>query len=467
LGLLRASSYLNQIEVENGTSLIYNGSTLCMDLVPTEYGQLLAEGAGLDFLSPEEKEHLEARGHLTSLTPEEEEAAFRKALHEITGKVAEAGSKQRKASLTFVLTYNCNLACSYCFQSELPQALRRHVMTAEFVDAFFRDCFPQLYPAPLSSCLFTLFGGEPLLPGNREAINRILAHASEIPSSRVNVATNATNLQSMLDLFGPDKDKIQSVQITLDGDRDFHDQNRVSTARKPTFDAMIGSVRQVIEARGDVAIRVHLHPNRLKSAELLAQYLDREGLLGNPRIYVYFQPLNDFTMDKYTPEDLEIFRRTFQLIAAKTGRPPSHLMHLNGFLEMQQEKELPTIRYCGLGSAGFWVVDPLGDIYQCYDESGCRDRRVGTFFEGRLECFPLKEEYTGRQLLNLPECVQCSVSLFCGGGCPVRARSTVGSIFKPYCQQNKEFVAQTLKAFFLRNAAKNAANREAEHLALA
>jgi uncharacterized protein len=458
---LRVSSYLNQIEVENGSSLLYNGSTLCMDLVPTEYANLLAAGAGLDFLSPEEKKHLEARGHLTSLSPEEERAEHRKTLGEVTNKVAEATREQLKANLTFILTYNCNLNCTYCFQSELPSALRRHVMTAEFVDTFFADCFPKLYPTPPSHCLYTLFGGEPLLPGNREAITRILAHVGKSPSSRINVATNATTLSSMLDLIGPDKDKIQSVQITLDGDRAYHDLNRVNTARKPTFDVMIGAVRQVIEMKADAVIRVHMHPNRLKSAELLAQYLDQEGLLGHPRVYVYFQPLNDFTMDKQTPEDLEIFRRTFQFIAAKTGRPPSHLTHLNGFLEMQGEKELPTIRYCGLGSTGFFVVDPLGDIYQCYDESGCRDRRVGAFSNGKLEYFPLKEEYARRQLLNLPECDECSVSLFCGGGCPVRAMSTTGSIFKPYCQQNREFVGQTLKAFFLRNAARKEADSEA------
>jgi len=206
---------------------------------------------------------------------------------------------------------------------------------------------------------------------------------------------------------------------------------------------------------------VHMHPNRLKSAEMLAQYLDEEGLLCDPHVYVYFQPLNDFTMDKQTPEDLEIFRRTFQFVAVKTGRPPSHLMHLNGFLEMQEEKELPTIRYCGLGSSSFYVVDPLGDIYQCYDESGCRNRRVGAFSDGKLEYFPLKEEYARRQLLNLSECVECSISLFCGGGCPVRAKSTTGSIFKPYCQQNREFVGQTLKAFFLRNAARKVTNNHA------
>ena len=79
-------------------------------------------------------------------------------------------------------------------------------MTGEFVDDFFANCFPQLFPAPKHS-LITLFGGEPLLPKNREAIFRILAHVEKLPFSRINVATNGTTLSRMLDLIGPEKRK--------------------------------------------------------------------------------------------------------------------------------------------------------------------------------------------------------------------------------------------------------------------
>ncbi|MGO8945643.1 MAG: hypothetical protein ACLQJ7_18465 [Syntrophobacteraceae bacterium] len=52
---LRASSYLNHVEIGDGTSLLYSGSTQCIDLVPTEYANLLSDGADLSFLSSEEK----------------------------------------------------------------------------------------------------------------------------------------------------------------------------------------------------------------------------------------------------------------------------------------------------------------------------------------------------------------------------------------------------------------------------
>lgn len=131
---------------------------------------------------------------------------------------------------------------------------------------------------------------------------------------------------------------------------------------------------------------------------------------------------------------------------------------MSAFLKMQNEKVLPITSFCGLGSERFYVVDPLRDIYQCYEEAGHKQRRVGTFAGGTLKFFALKKRYARRHLGNLPECLRCSVALFCGGGCPALARHAKGSIFQAYCHQNKEFIGQTLKAFFLRKAVETGAH---------
>jgi len=130
------------------------------------------------------------------------------------------------------------------------------------------------------------------------------------------------------------------------------------------------------------------------------------------------------------------------------------LDYISQYLEMQEERTIPKVRFCGLGTDTFYVVDPLGDIYHCYEEAGHKDRRIGTFSRGKVKFFALNEKYSRRHLLNVPECLRCSVALYCGGGCPVHARMNNGSIFKSYCHQNKEFIAQTLKAFFLKNKLK-------------
>ena len=80
---------------------------------------------------------------------------------------------------------------------------------------------------------------------------------------------------------------------------------------------------------------------------------------------------------------------------------------------------------------------------------------------GGVRYFKLKDTYKRRHILNMPECLKCSIALYCGGGCMSQARLQNGSIFKPFCQQNKVFAGQTLKAYFLlKQAGKAGAGTE-------
>lgn len=443
------SRYFNHVELGDGTSLLFNGATLCMDLVPADYAERIAGGKDLGFLTAEEIGHLLRRGHLTDLPPALELEEFRKMVSAITARISKADTRQKRINLSFILTYDCNLSCRYCYQNSLPKEVKHAFMTGKFVDEFFTEIFPQLYANKTRHHGLTLFGGEPLLPENREAIEKILAWSKKLKSCSINVATNASTLPDMIDLIGPDKGKIQSVQVTLDGDQLLHDQQRIPRSGKPTFEKTVAALRMLIDRKAEIGLRTHIHPGKLESARSLTGYLKNEGLLGHPLVTFYFSPINTFMSEDMPPEERELFFRIFQDVAAETGRPPSSFVFMNKFLKMQTRKILPVIRYCGLGSDTFHLVDPFGDIYQCYEDSGHRERRVGSFAKGKLRHYALKEKYAKRHLLNLPECMKCSMALFCGGGCPVHARNAKGSIFKSHCHLNREFISQTLKAFYL------------------
>ena len=445
---MRVSSYLNHVDIGDGTSLLYNGATLCIDVVPTPWTKQLAEGNDFSFLAPEEMEHLVKRGHLTRLSCQRERAAFRRQARLILKEHLRLNRKPKRATLSFILTYNCNLSCGYCYQKSLAKKSAGSGMTGEFVDQFLSRYLPQLFRGvPKKNILFLLFGGEPLLPANRDVIGRILAYA-KTHSITVSSPTNATTLPAMADLIGPGK--IGNVQVTLDGDQTFHDSQRIPSSGKPTFDAMIAAIRQLIERKAYIFLRIHIHPGKLDSTRRLIEYLEKEKILGHPNVDIYFAPINTFHPGKGSAEDFDIFYEIFQQVATKTKRPPSlNLDFLNTILGMQSKKMLPKIRFCSLGAETARIVDSRGDIYDCYEEAGHPDRRIGTVADGKLKFFPLKKTYSKRHVLNIPECLQCSVALFCGGGCARQALIQKGSMFAPYCLQNREFIAQTLKAYYL------------------
>ena len=108
------------------------------------------------------------------------------------------------------------------------------------MDDFLCNHLDELYPdTPKHRLRFILFGGEPLLPGNRGTIERILRYAKE-HGIVVSTATNAVLLPRMLDLTGQEAGKIQNVQVTLDGEQVFHDQSRVTPSGAPTLKRQSG-----------------------------------------------------------------------------------------------------------------------------------------------------------------------------------------------------------------------------------
>lgn len=452
---MKPSCYLNAVEIGDGNSLLYNGFSMCIDVVPTEIADKLisaGEGGDFSFLMPVEREHLLRRGHLTALSAADEQAAMRELAREIAKEdVRLHGHPVRGRTITFVLTYQCNLACDYCYQKEIRKNSRLSAMDAAFVDGFFRSCLHELLPDEREEDLsFTLYGGEPLLPGNRGAIERILYHAKK-HGIAVSTVTNAVMLPRMLDLIGPEKGKINNVQVTLDGGRMVHDKKRVSRSGGPTFDQTVFAVRELMKAGANTIIRIHLHPDRLASAADLVEYLDREKILGDGRVKVYFWSTEDLHSQALSVQEYDLFSRLFLKVAFKQDSPPTaHFIPLQRILGLEDAGKRPVRRHCDICVTGLHcVVDPLGDIYECIDDAGHRDRRTGAFAGGKVEYFPPGENNKKKHLCDKPECLKCSIAFFCGGGCINRVRAEGGGALSQFCLQIRDFVGLTLKTCFL------------------
>lgn len=457
---LRCSSYFNAVDLGTGDSLLYNGFTSRIDMVPTDLVRELAVKGGwrsFSFLSPDEIHHLLNRGHLTSLSVKAEREEFKRFAESVfeTKRGASRPTGGERA-VAFMLTYTCNLSCTYCYQGKLRQDITPPAMDGAFVESFFRLYLSRLFPRfPKKKLSFLLFGGEPLLPGNREAIERILQYAKRFGSG-VATATNGVLLPNMLDLFGRESGKIQAVQVTLDGGQPFHDRTRISNCGAPTFQEIIRSIRELMQTRVRTTIRVHLHPEGLEPTRELVDFLEREGLLGHEHINVYFAPITSFEAGKAPPRYSESLSELFRRVSLAQKSPSSPLSH--GFARIVDADALGSglkLRYCTAGTGLLRVVDSLGDVYDCYEEAGNKERRIAVLARGEVDYFKLEKTYQRRHILNMPECLKCSIALYCGGGCLSQAKKQRGSIFKSFCQHNKELVGQTLKAQFLINQTGN------------
>lgn len=75
------------------------------------------------------------------------------------------------------------------------------------------------------------------------------------------------------------------------------------------------------------------------------------------------------------------------------------------------------------------MVDPVGDLYKCWDDIGMKERRVGTIFEPPM---------LSKNMINWmayepddPECQECFAFPMCMGGCPNHALNGEGNVAFP------------------------------------
>jgi uncharacterized protein len=412
---------------------------------------LPGEAGDFSFLMPVEKEYLVKRGHLTGLTAEGEQEEMRRLARAIAEKDAESNVHHfREKTVTFILTYKCNLSCAYCYQSEIRKTSSLSPMSEAFVDDFFRRHMGKLLPYEQENLSFSLYGGEPLLLANRPAIGRILQYAKE-HGSVVSTVTNGVMLPEMLDLIGPEKGKINNVQVTLDGGQMFHDTKRVSQSGGPTFEQTIFALRETMRTGANAIVRVHLHPHSLESARLLLEYLEQEKFLGHDRVKLYFWSTEDLHAEVLSGQEYGLLLKLFEDVTVKqNGVPTAHFAFLEQIMNMETPTSRPARRHCDICVAGLHcVVDPAGDVYECIDDAGHKERRIARVAGGEVEYFEPREDREKLHLCDKSECLKCSIALFCGGGCINRLKAQSESRPGAFCEQVREFVGLTLRCHYL------------------
>ncbi|MFA6093644.1 MAG: radical SAM protein [Elusimicrobiota bacterium] len=445
------SRYLNVINLGE-TALLFNGTNGCLDEVSKELGDILRRGnANLDFLSTDDLLFLRKRGHLTPFPPDEERRRFREFADALHRKKSSA--RRLRGGLMLLMSYNCNLACKYCYQQQHRPAKSRAVMDENLVAELFEKHLASMFPGvPMENIDISFYGGEPFLPSNEKTIRKALEYAARYKMSS-SAITNATQVDVMADIFGEGPGKVNRVQVSLDGNRAAHDASRVPSSGTGTFDKIIANIRLLLDKGAQVSVRLNLDRNSLPTVPALLQYLKEQGIAGHPRATVYGNPLHDgiARVDDTDFVDLTDLSAKMLGMGVDLEHPVSLKANDMKYLyNLEKGLGLSTTCFCMQTTQNALIVDPFKDIYACFEEAGYPEFRMGSIGEGGVEFFPLRETYMKRHVANMEDCTACSVALACGGQCGVRCRMKTGDLFKPHCADFKEVVLNAVKHAYLK-----------------
>ena len=187
------------------------------------------EAAAIDKgIFPDEKEFID-KGYL--IEPEEEEKLFRQKYLEFIDN-----RENDEVQLFFVPHYACNFGCLYCYQDEYAYPVK--LLNKDVIDAFYNfidDRFKNRRK------YITLFGGEPLLPGeNRKKLISYFVDKSVQRQIDLAVVTNGYLVAEYLPVFK--KARIREIQVTLDGTEEVHDKRRPLKNGGPTFRQIVNGI---------------------------------------------------------------------------------------------------------------------------------------------------------------------------------------------------------------------------------
>lgn len=269
---------------------------------------------------------------------------------------------------SFLVTEDCNLRCTYCFEKHKKNHMTKEVARKGL--EFLCDNALQNGDREFSAMLF---GGEPMM--KLDIIEEILSYGLELGRKyniqfTASMVTNATILTDkayrILDKYK--KATSLSVQLSVDGIKEVHDQYRITAGSgKGSFDIIEKNIPKwkALFADNMDALSVHGCSNKDTLPYLYENYLFFREEWEIPRIW--FLPIHSETWSK---EDVDIYEEQLGKITdyiledvKKTGNYKEVINYAP--IDRCMSHDSFPLAPCGAGK-NFVTITAEGDLYPCH-----------------------------------------------------------------------------------------------------
>lgn len=332
-------------------------------------------------------------------------------------------------TLTLLLTYNCNLACDYCFCGKKRKDNISEERAKQAIDFFMKRADEEV--------TLTFFGGEPLLQA--DLIEELIQYCDTKYSNRVSysMTTNGVLLNKKnIELI--EKNNI-GITLSIDGMRDSHDLHRKFPDGSPSWDVIMKNIEENQFDKDNFTIRLTFTKH---SMEQLASNIISLHKLGFKNLA--FFPASD-PEDMYTEEDIEKFRKQIDQLIDYTYQcyQEDREIYEPWFNKSIKSHIKGACSKC-MDGVNQMAITPDGYIYPCNrvpfgDMSLCLGNIDDGIDEEKLRNH--KEEITKRD----PECEGCALKERCVG-CHIENLSVTGHPWEIpwyYCMMNQYVIMKS------------------------
>ena len=439
------SNYNYSIRINSRYTLINNTLTGALDIIESDIWNLIAVKK-INSISPNVLTRLRHRGYFYT-DPKKED----KVLVELYNNYIKKAS-ERPLRFVFCPSYQCNLRCIYCFETDLPSNPNKY-MTVKILDDSLAAAEEIIKEKSGKIDSVELFGGEPLLLKNKPFVEKILKFAKK-KDAPITIITNGVSAKEFIEILSPMRDKIEMLQITIDGPREIHDKRRKYPSGKGSFDQISKNIDLLLKNKIHTNVRINIDNTNIEYIPDLYEYISAKNWIQDPDFSIRLALVTDHTLLDYNniviPEEklLEKLIRVYdeypvleELFGFYLFKPLRHILDiLNGAPNVS-----PKFFNCESNLLELNVFCPDGYIYACGESIGKPDLAIGKF-SPKVEFYPDKKTlWTERTILNIKKCRTCRFAPICGGGCAFSSILIYKDNCRPICERYQEVLDTFLK----------------------
>ncbi len=255
------------------------------------------------------------------------------------------------------------------------------------------------------------YGGEPLL--NFDTIKRLTKEFQKLNVQySAQIVTNGYLMTSEVSKQFTDL-SIKTVQVTLDGIEEIHNNRRPLKNGEETYSRILENTISLLANVPDVELYIRSNVDKDNIDKYPEFYKEITRQLGNdPRIKPYEGFVNDVIESGCSP--------MFKNIMDPDARVDYIVKHYcsagidHTFLPIRRNQTcIANNMYC-------YLIDPIGDMYKCWISMQNKKYKIGNVSNGAAFDSVMNARYLcGSDYIFSSKCRECDVLPICEGGCPM------------------------------------------------
>ena len=430
-------SKFNFLFDHKGDNYVYNSFTGCFAKVDNEFLTLLENVRNNNQFYSESDTFNKMKLSGVIIDNDKDEYAEYRDLFEKTSL------DSMSCTFTIALSFSCNFKCPYCYEEK-----DHYVMSDSHIEKLINFMEKSLVGKKHVNIVW--YGGEPLIFKEKVfAIAKHMIQHCEDNGIKYSSSMVTNGFYVTKDIVEEMKNnRISHIQITLDGNREKHNQKRFQPNGDGSYDRILNAIKLVDNAGINLSVRVNVDKN---NTEGLNELFDDLKDLNLNNTHIYFGLLAASTDACASIRGTCLTNEEFSMHQLKWNKA---LYEKGLFKSMLSRYPQRRNLSCAALMVNSFVVDSRGNFYKCWDDIGNVKKSVGNL--DNVESLPFKKGEVADSYLNwspfvYEECQTCKILPICSGFCAYYAMKRN----KPQCVNWKYTLIDYLKGYLDLEKANN------------